>query len=158
MKRKILSKRKLLILREGWKKHHQSVVFTNGVFDILHAGHVQLLERAKSLGDVLILGLNHDESVRSLHKGPGRPLNSFPDRARVVSALSSVDYVIGFKESTPEKLIRLLRPDILVKGADYKKNQIAGGAFAGKIARIPLKKGYSTTALVKKIQGLAGAS
>ncbi len=151
----IVSLKKALKIRGELKKKRKVVVFTNGVFDILHAGHVQVLSRAKKMGDVLILGLNQDESVRLLGKGPGRPLNRFQDRAAVLAALSSVDYVIGFKEQTPENLIRSLRPDILVKGADYKKSQIAGAPFSGKVARIALKKGYSTTALVKKIQGLS---
>ncbi len=153
----IVSLKTAALIRQSLKKKHKTVVFTNGVFDILHAGHVQVLERAKKMGDVLILGLNRDESVRLLGKGPGRPLNRFKDRARVLAALSAVDYVVGFKEKTPEKTIRVLRPDILVKGADYSKNQIAGAAFAGKVVRIALKKGYSTTALVKKIQGLSAA-
>jgi D-beta-D-heptose 7-phosphate kinase/D-beta-D-heptose 1-phosphate adenosyltransferase len=155
MEAKIISSRTLRALQKTWRKKRKLVVFTNGVFDILHAGHVQVLERAKALGDVLILGLNCDESARALNKGPGRPFNSFDDRARVLAALSAVDYVVGFKETTPENLIHLLLPDILVKGADYKKQQMAGAAFAKRIARIPLKKGYSTTALVRKIQRLS---
>ncbi len=151
----IVSLKRAVKIREALKKKRKVVVFTNGVFDILHSGHIQVLSRAKKMGDILILGLNQDESVRLLGKGPGRPLNPFRDRAIVLAALSSVDYVVGFKEQTPEKLIQALRPDILVKGADYKKSQIAGALFSGKVARISLKKGYSTTALVKKIQGLA---
>ncbi len=151
----IVSPKKAVKIRAELKKKRKVVVFTNGVFDIVHAGHVQVLSRAKKLGDVLILGLNQDESVRLLGKGPGRPLNSFRDRATVLAALCSIDYVVGFKEKTPENLIRSLMPDILVKGADYKKKQIAGTLFSGKVIRIPLKKGYSTTALIKKIQGLA---
>ncbi len=153
----LISLKKASLIRESLKRQRKAVVFTNGVFDILHAGHVQVLERAKKMGDVLILGLNRDESVRLLGKGPGRPLNRFKDRARVLAALSAVDYVVGFKDKTPEKIIRLLRPDILVKGADYSKDKIAGAAFAGKVARIALKPGYSTTGLVKKIQGLSAA-
>jgi D-beta-D-heptose 7-phosphate kinase/D-beta-D-heptose 1-phosphate adenosyltransferase len=153
----LVSLKKAALIRQSLKRQRKIVVFTNGVFDILHAGHVQVLERAKKMGDVLVLGLNRDESVRLLGKGPGRPLNRFKDRARVLAALSVVDYVVGFKEKTPEKTIRVLRPDVLVKGADYSKDKIVGAPFAGKVARIALKKGYSTTALVKKIQGLSAA-
>lgn len=154
-KAKLIPLKKLLRLRELWRWEGKRVVFTNGVFDILHAGHVDLLEKARALGDVLVLGLNEDASVRRLEKGKGRPVNRFADRAAVLAGLSAVDAVVGFGEDTPEKLLSQLKPDVLVKGADYKVGQIAGAAHAGKVARVPLKKGYSTTGLIKRLQGLS---
>jgi D-beta-D-heptose 7-phosphate kinase/D-beta-D-heptose 1-phosphate adenosyltransferase len=151
---KILGLKKLLSLRELWNWEGKKVVFTNGVFDILHAGHVELLKKARALGDILIVGLNEDASARRLGKGPKRPVNKFADRAAVLAALSSVDVVVGFSEDTPALLLSKLKPDILVKGADYKKSQIAGSQFAGHVARLALKKGYSTTALIRRLQGL----
>ena len=143
----------LLTLRDLWRWEGKTVVFTNGVFDILHSGHVHVLEKAKSLGDVLIVGLNEDDSARRLGKGPERPINRFEDRAAVIGALRCVDVVIGFSEDTPLRLIRDLKPDVLVKGGDYKKSDVAGREHAGKVAIIPLKKGYSTTGLVKRLRG-----
>jgi rfaE bifunctional protein nucleotidyltransferase chain/domain len=154
-KEKLLPLKKLLRLRELWRWEGKKVVFTNGVFDILHAGHVDVLEKARALGDVLVLGLNEDASVRRLEKGKGRPINRFEDRATVLGALSAVDAVVGFGEDTPEKLLSELKPDVLVKGADYKTSEIAGAAHAGRVARVPLKKGYSTTGLIKRLQGLS---
>ena len=151
---KIKTLRKLLTLRQLWGWQGKRVVFTNGVYDILHAGHVQLLDRARALGDVLIVGLNSDSSARRLGKGRGRPVNAWRDRAAVLCALASVDAVVSFGEDTPAALLKSLRPDILVKGADYRPDQIAGASFAGKVERIPLKKGYSTTALIRRLQGL----
>jgi len=151
---KIKTLRSLLTLRQLWGWQGKRVVFTNGVYDILHAGHVQLLEKARALGDVLIVGLNSDSSARRLGKGPGRPVNAWRDRAAVLCALESVTAVVSFDQDTPAALIKKLRPDILVKGADYRRAQIAGASFAGRVARIPLKKGYSTTALIRRLQGL----
>jgi D-beta-D-heptose 7-phosphate kinase/D-beta-D-heptose 1-phosphate adenosyltransferase len=152
---KIKALAKLLTLRQLWGWEGKKVVFTNGVFDILHAGHVQLLEKARAHGDVLIVGLNSDSSVRRLAKGPERPINRWEDRAAVLSALSAVDAVVGFDEDTPEALLSKLRPDVLVKGADYKAGQIAGRAHAGRVVRVPLKKGYSTTNLVRRLKSPA---
>jgi rfaE bifunctional protein nucleotidyltransferase chain/domain len=133
------------------------IVFTNGCFDILHVGHVDYLSMARKMGDVLVIGLNSDSSVRKI-KGKGRPVNSQLDRARVLSALEPVDYISIFGESTPEKLIKRLRPDILVKGGDWKLDNIVGGKFVrscgGKVRRIPFVKGYSTTSVLKKIERL----
>jgi len=145
--------KKLLTLRELWRWEGKTVVFTNGVYDILHAGHVQLLEKARALGDVLVVGLNEDRSVKKLGKGPERPINRFVDRATVLSALSSVDAIVGFSQETPAELLSQLRPDILVKGGDYKPEQVAGRESAGKVVIVPLKKGYSTTGIVKKLRG-----
>ncbi len=131
------------------------VVFTNGCFDIIHAGHVTYLEKAKSMGDVLAVGLNSDSSVRRL-KGSSRPINKEQDRAKVLSALSFVDYITIFDENTPELLIRKIKPDIIVKGGDWRAEDIAGYDFvrsrSGKVVIVPFVKGYSTTALIKKIK------
>lgn len=149
---KLKSWKQLKTLRALWAFEGKKVVFTNGVYDILHAGHVQLLERAKSLGDILVVALNTDASVRRLNKGPERPINRLADRAAVAAALACVDVVVAFPEDTPEKLLSVVKPDILVKGADYKASQIAGARHARKVARVPLKKGYSTTELVRRLR------
>lgn len=132
----------------------ESIVFTNGVFDIIHAGHIDYLTRAKRLGGYLIVGVNRDSSVRRL-KGAGRPLQPERDRAKIVAALKPVDAVVLFSEDTPERLIELIRPDVLVKGADYKLAQIVGAKFVrsygGKVKRIALTKGRSTSALIRRI-------
>ncbi len=128
------------------------MVFTNGVFDILHRGHVEYLQRAKSFGDVLMVGLNTDASVRRL-KGASRPVQDQRDRAAILQALEMVDYVVLFGEDTPEKLIRQVRPDVLVKGADYRLSEIVGADFVtsygGKVRRVRLTPGRSTSKLLK---------
>lgn len=135
----------------------KKIVFTNGCFDILHQGHVSYLRRARRLGDALVIGLNSDASVRRI-KGAGRPINNQKDRADVLSELKCVDRVIIFHENTPEKLIRKIRPDVLVKGGDWKKKDIVGAPFVesygGKVRRIPFVKGFSTTGLLRKIRAL----
>jgi rfaE bifunctional protein nucleotidyltransferase chain/domain len=151
---KILPLKKLLTLRELWRWEGRSVAFTNGVFDILHAGHVKVLEKAKAQGDLLVVGVNTDASVRSLEKAPGRPINKWRDRAEVVAALACVDAVVGFSESTPERLLSKLKPDVHVKGGDYKPADLPEGKHAGRVAIVSLKKGYSTTGLIKRLQGL----
>jgi len=136
------------------RRQRRKIVFTNGVFDILHRGHVAYLAKAKSLGDVLIVGLNSDRSVKKL-KGPGRPLQSQADRAAILSALRSVDYVVVFGEERPDKLIREIKPDVLVKGADYKLSEIAGARFVkasgGSVRRVRLTRGRSSSELLKKL-------
>ncbi len=149
---KIRALKKLLTLRDLWRWEGKKVVFTNGVFDIFHAGHVALLEKCRSLGDVLVLGLNSDASAKRLGKGPERPINKWQDRAAVLCALSCVDAVIEFSEDTPAELLAKLRPDILVKGGDYRKDQVAGRESAGKVVIVPLKKGYSTTSIVNRLR------
>lgn len=149
---KILSPAAAVRARKRWRRERRVVVFTNGVFDILHAGHVDLLEKARALGDVLIVGVNADASVRRLGKGADRPINKLADRGRVLAALSCVDAVVAFSEDTPEKLVSRLKPDILVKGADYKAHQVAGRKHAGRVVLVPLKRGYSTTALLRKVR------
>jgi len=138
------------------RRSGSSIVFTNGVFDILHRGHVEYLAKAKSLGDVLIVGLNSDASVRRL-KGKNRPIQEQTDRAAILLALKAVDYVVLFGEDTPEQLIRLIRPNVLAKGADYKISEIVGSSFVrsygGKVRRIRLTKGRSTSSILKKLCG-----
>ena len=137
------------------KKKGKKVVFTNGCFDVLHLGHVRYLRKAKSLGDILVVGLNTDASVRKL-KGPERPLNREKDRAEVLGALECVDHIVLFKESTPDRLIRAVRPGVLVKGGDWKKEEIVGSAFVesygGKVRSLPFVDGFSTTGLIKRLQ------
>ncbi len=150
---KIRTLKKLATLRELWRWEGRAVVFTNGVFDILHAGHVKVLEKAKAHGDLLIVGINSDRSARALHKAPGRPINKWHDRAEVVAALGCVDAVVMFDEATPEKLMSRLKPDVQVKGGDYKPSDLPEAKHAGKVAIVTLKKGYSTTGLIKRLQG-----
>ena len=138
----------------AWRAAGERVVFTNGVFDLLHRGHVDYLQRARALGDLLILGLNTDASTRQI-KGFMRPLIPQKDRAAVLSALECVDYIVLFNEDTPERLIARLLPDVLVKGADYKERDIVGSeavkAHGGKVVRMKFLKGYSTTGLIRTI-------
>ena len=139
------------ILREAGAR----IVFTNGCFDILHAGHVRYLAKAKSFGDVLVLGLNTDASVRE-NKGPSRPINSELDRAEVVGALKSVDYVVLFGEKTAESIIAKVRPDVYVKGADYEGKPLPEAdvvrRWGGRVAFVPMVAGRSTTNVIEKIQ------
>lgn len=132
------------------------LVFTNGVFDLLHPGHVELLETARREGEALAVGVNTDGSARRLGKGNERPLVPEAARARVLAGLSAVDCVILFPEDTPLELIRALRPDVLVKGADYTREQIVGAdwveAKGGRVVRVPLVTGFSTTALVERLR------
>jgi rfaE bifunctional protein nucleotidyltransferase chain/domain len=132
------------------KRLGKRIVFTNGVYDLIHAGHVTVLEKSKRLGDILVVGINSDASVKRL-KGPKRPLATQQDRALVLSALKAVDYVTVFNEDTPYELLQKLRPDILVKGGDYAKGQIVGRDLVKKVVRIPLVKGRSTSNLIAKI-------
>ncbi|MDD3581132.1 MAG: D-glycero-beta-D-manno-heptose 1-phosphate adenylyltransferase [Desulfobacca sp.] len=138
------------------QQHGQRVVFTNGCFDLLHAGHVRYLEAARSLGDLLVVGLNTDSSVRRLAKGPGRPLTSEADRAEILAALACVDGVVLFNQDTPLALINTLKPDLLVKGGDYNLEQIVGRpeveSWGGQVRIIPLIPGRSTTQLIARIQ------
>lgn len=131
------------------------LVFTNGVFDLLHAGHVQYLAAARELGDLLIVGVNSDESVRRLNKGPERPLNSAEDRLAVLEALRAVDGAVVFAEDTPIELIRQLRPEVHVKGGDYRKEQLPETevveAYGGQVMILPFLHGRSTTELVRRM-------
>lgn len=138
-----------------WKAQGKTVVFTNGVFDILHAGHVDILKKAKSFGDILVVGLNSDASVRRL-KGPTRPINKQSDRAAVLLALKPVDFVCVFAEDTPKQLIAALRPDVLVKGSEYAQSKIVGAdlvkSWGGRVRRVAMKKGFSTTVTIRRMR------
>ena len=135
-----------------YRDNGKKVVFTNGCFDILHVGHVKYLQVAKSFGDILIVGLNSDESVSRL-KGPTRPVNPAEDRAYILAALEAVDYVVPFTEDTPYELIKMLTPDVLVKGGDYEGKEVVGTEFAGELRLVDFVDGKSTTTTIQKIQG-----
>ena len=134
------------------KESGSKIVFTNGCFDLLHVGHLRVFREAKRRGDILIVGLNSDASVKKL-KGPTRPLVPEKERAELLANLELIDYVVIFAEETPENLIRAIRPDVLVKGADYKLRQIVGledvCAHGGKVVRVPILPGHSTSQLIK---------
>ncbi|MCX2740497.1 D-glycero-beta-D-manno-heptose 1-phosphate adenylyltransferase [Pontibacter anaerobius] len=154
-KDKIYTLPQLLEQVQAWRAQGQKIVFTNGCFDLLHLGHVDYLEKAKQLGDKLVLGLNTDASISRI-KGPSRPLQDEMSRARVMASLLFVDAVVLFDENTPLQLIEAVQPDILVKGDDYTVEQIVGHevvqARGGAVKTVPLVKGYSTTNIVKKIE------
>jgi len=137
------------------KKKYANIVFTNGCFDLLHPGHLEYLDAAKALGDFLIIGVNSDSSVRIL-KGPNRPINNIGTRSTMLAGLQSVDLVIPFDEETPINLIKLISPNILVKGGDYKVEEIAGSQYildqGGIVRLIKFKAGYSTTSLIDRIK------
>lgn len=142
---------------EAWRSQGDEIVFTNGCFDILHAGHIQYLEAAARLGQRLVIGVNDDDSVTRL-KGPGRPINRISSRLYLLASLSFVDAVVSFPEDTPLALIRRIRPDVLVKGGDYTPETIVGADempdWGGRVEVIPLLEGFSTTGLAEKIAGL----
>lgn len=134
----------------------KSIVFTNGVFDILHPGHIRYLRDARDLGDLLIVGVNSDRSVKALNKAPDRPINPEHERAEVLASLASVDAVVIFDEETPHEIISAIQPDILVKGADWVEDAIVGRdiveARGGRVVRIALAEGYSTTKILDRIR------
>lgn len=144
-------KRALATARKGRRK--PKVVFTNGCFDLLHKGHVTYLERARAQGDLLVVALNSDDSVKRL-KGPARPVNALADRMEVMAALECVDFVTFFEEDDPLKLITMLRPDVLVKGGDWKVDQIIGGrevlSWGGKVKSLTFVEGHSTTKMIER--------
>jgi D-beta-D-heptose 7-phosphate kinase/D-beta-D-heptose 1-phosphate adenosyltransferase len=141
---------------DEWRARGLKIVFTNGVFDLLHPGHVRYLAAARRLGDVLIVGVNSDRSTRALEKGHDRPLNRDAERAEVLAALASVDAAVIFDEDTPQAIVMALQPDVLVKGADWAEGTIVGAdiveARGGQVVRIPIAKGYSTSRLVERIR------
>jgi rfaE bifunctional protein nucleotidyltransferase chain/domain len=134
---------------------NRKIVFTNGCFDIIHPGHIDYLSQARDLGDILVLGLNTDQSVRRLNKGSNRPINDERTRAYVLAGLASVDLIVFFDEETPYNLIKLLQPNVLVKGKDYEVEKIIGYDIlkenGGEVITIPFLEGYSTSSLIKKI-------
>lgn len=154
---KLVTKDTLKKLLADWKNQHLKIVFTNGCFDILHRGHVEYLCRARDLADKLVLGLNTDASVKRLGKSPERPINNEETRATILAALECVDAVILFDEDTPLELITFVQPDVLVKGNDYKAEEIVGfdvvTAKGGKVMTIQLVAGFSTTRLIEKMKG-----
>ncbi len=149
---KILSSNELKIALDSLKLKGKKIVFTNGCFDIIHVGHVRYLKEARALGDVLVIGLNSDRSVSSIK--PGRPVNPQNNRAEVLAALEMVDYVTIFNEDTPYELIKLLKPEVLVKGGDWKKEDIIGSDIAKETRSLPYVKGASTTEMIEKIKRL----
>jgi D-beta-D-heptose 7-phosphate kinase/D-beta-D-heptose 1-phosphate adenosyltransferase len=152
--KKILDRMGIKKISSALRAKANKVVFTNGCFDILHAGHVRYLKQARKLGDVLIVGLNSDSSVSGLK--PGRPVNSEKNRAEVLAALAAVDYVVIFSEKTPYNLIKAVKPDILVKGGDWKKEDIIGSDIAKETLSLPFVKGISTTKIIEKILRTGG--
>ena len=153
---KILSCQEVQKRANIWRMFNQKIVFTNGCFDILHQGHVDYLCKAKDLGHKLIIGLNTDASVKRQNKSPERPINTEQSRAFILAALGFTDAIVLFDEETPYNLIKAIRPDVLVKGADYKAEEIVGydivKAGGGEVATIELTQGFSTTALINKIK------
>lgn len=147
---KITTRAALRRILSKLKKQNKTIVFTNGCFDLLHLGHVRLFQTAKSLGDVLVVAINSDKSLKRL-KGPNRPLVGQKARAQFLSALEPIDFVTIFGEDTPKEILRELEPDILVKGGDYKTSEIVGREYVKKVVRFPILKGQSTTGLIKKI-------
>tara|TARA_B100000029_G_C17042904_1_gene766632 strand:+ start:38 stop:508 length:471 start_codon:yes stop_codon:yes gene_type:complete len=140
---------------EDFKNNSKKIVFTNGVFDLLHVGHVRYLNEAKNIGDILVVGINSDDSVKKI-KGPSRPINTMGDRARILLALKSVDYVISFDEETPLNLIKEVMPNVLVKGGDYEIKDIVGSEEVikngGLVKSLPFHQGYSSTRFINQIK------
>ncbi len=149
---KIVEQSKIGDIISGLKGNGKKVVFTNGCFDLLHVGHVRYLSEARKLGDILVLGLNADESVSRIK--PGRPVVSESDRAEVLSALSMIDYIVIFNEDTPYELIRAVRPDVLVKGADWEKEEIVGNDLVEEVCTIEFVEGISTSEIIRRIQNI----
>jgi len=132
------------------KKQKKQIAFTNGCFDLLHPGHIKIFNEAKKKAEILIVGLNSDSSVRKI-KGPRRPVLNQKARAEVIGALSLVDYIVVFKEETPFKTIKTIKPHLLIKGGDWPRNQIVGRNIAKKVVRVRLRKGFSTSKIIEKI-------
>jgi len=147
---KIVDRLELAEVVERLRVDSRKVVFTNGCFDIIHVGHVRYLKEAKNLGDILIIGLNSDKSVSAIK--PGRPVNPQEHRAEILASLSMVDYVVLFDEDTPYDLIKLVEPDVLVKGGDWKKEDIVGSDIAKETLSLPYIKGISTTEIINRIK------
>ena len=154
MPSKIIKRNNLKKICDRLRKRNKTIVFTNGCFDLLHVGHIRYLKKAKSMGDILIVGLNSDRSVRRL-KGKGRPLTPLAERGEILGSLEMVNYVVPFSETRPDNLIRLIRPHIHVKGGDYTLKEIPEAtlvaSLGGKTKIVPLVKGRSTTSLIRKV-------
>ena len=151
---KILSLQELVVQVGDWRRGQKRIVFTNGCFDLLHVGHIVLFEHCRRFGDKVIVGINTDRSVRKL-KGPSRPLVSEQQRARVLAALTAIDAVVIFDQTTPLELVLTLRPDVLVKGGDYSESTIVGArevrSWGGNVEIVPIVEGFSTTQIVNKV-------
>jgi rfaE bifunctional protein nucleotidyltransferase chain/domain len=158
--RTIIDPERLALRALALRRRGRRIVFTNGVFDLLHVGHIRLLEQARLLGDVLVVGINSDDSTRSI-KGPRRPVVPQFARARILSSLRPVDYCFIFTETDPKRALEILRPDVLVKGSDYTMSQVVGAklvkSWGGTVARIPIVGGYSTTSTIRAIEGQRNA-
>lgn len=154
-RKKIKSAEALRRVRARLRREGKTVVFTNGCFDLLHKGHIRLFRKAKSLGDVLIVGLNTDASVRRL-KGPGRPILPLRERQEVLAAISDIDYVTSFPEATPRRIIAEILPDVLVKGGDWGPDRVVGReeveAAGGRVVIVPYLKGRSSTSIIRKVR------
>lgn len=154
VREKIITTDNLVLKVSQWKKNKMKVAFTNGCFDILHLGHLEILTKSKEFGDRLIVAVNSDESVRKL-KGEERPINDFQTRSNMLASFSFVDYVVEFSDDTPKKLIQIIKPDFLIKGGDYKKKNIVGNdivsSYGGETIIIPLIDGLSSTNTINKI-------
>ena len=154
VREKIITTDNLALKVSQWKKNKMKVAFTNGCFDILHLGHLEILTKSKEFGDRLIVAVNSDESVRKL-KGKERPINDFQTRSNMLASFSFVDYVVEFSDDTPKKLIQIIKPDFLIKGGDYKKKDIVGydivSSYGGETIIIPLIDGLSSTNTINKI-------
>ena len=155
MKAKVLSLNEMVVARERLRREGKRLVFTNGVFDLLHVGHVRYLAQARAMGDALLVAINSDESVREL-KGPDRPVFDEDERAEILAALRHVDYVVVFDDISPRSLIRRLLPDVLVKGGDYQLGEIHGReeveAAGGKVISLPFVPGASTSSLIERMK------
>jgi D-beta-D-heptose 7-phosphate kinase/D-beta-D-heptose 1-phosphate adenosyltransferase len=153
----VLTRGQAAAFAESLRLNGKHVVFTNGVFDLMHPGHVRYLQAARMEGDALIVGLNSDRSVRE-YKGPSRPITPEGERAEILAALACVDGVAIFDEQTPERIIRDIQPDVLVKGADWAADAIVGRAIVeargGRVIRMPIERGWSTSAIIEKIKNL----
>ena len=162
MTEKIVTTQALSAILQDRQEKGESVVFTNGCFDLLHIGHIRYLHSAKALGDLLVVAVNSDESVRALAKGPGRPLTPDHQRMEILAALMCVDYVVGFDESSPLRVIETLQPDVLVKGGDWPLDQIVGKDVVetrgGLVKSVPLTAQISTSLLIKRIQTMNSIS
>ncbi|HDP67350.1 MAG TPA: D-glycero-beta-D-manno-heptose 1-phosphate adenylyltransferase [Candidatus Marinimicrobia bacterium] len=152
--RKIVNRAELIQRVQIARRNGQRVVFTNGCFDIVHAGHIDLLEKAKSCGDILIVALNSDSSIRKI-KGPDRPIVNETDRARLIAAIETVDFVTFFNEETPIEILREIQPDVIVKGSDYRKEEIVGYDFIPEVKVIPLVPEQSTSKIIEKIRRIS---
>ena len=152
---KILDKERLLVKLTGWKEENKKIVFTNGCFDLIHLGHIEVIARSADLGDILIIGVNTDNSIKRL-KGKNRPIVEEISRAKQLAALEFVDAVVLFDQDTPIDLIKMINPNMITKGGDYNTDQVIGNDIVtqndGEVVIIPLTQGYSTTSILEKIK------